>query len=192
MHWMAEKAAIFLIKHGAPEDEREVYVYVLETMLSVACMIVGFIVLGLLTGQLWIIAIWQVSLLSLRMPMGGYHATSHLRCQLMSFSFAILCLLLIPHVPAAICIALSVATAVIAWIIAPVVHVDQPQSPKERARARVFALLIAAAELLAVCLLCGLGAPGWIAATIATGGACASFPALYAHIRAAVAQRVRA
>lgn len=76
------------------EKDFDVYVYAYEITLSETFNILGITLLSLIFGKIWLFLIFLLSFVPQRVHMGGYHASSHLKCHCVSFGIFIACVML--------------------------------------------------------------------------------------------------
>lgn len=76
------------------EKDFDVYVYAYEITLSETFNILGITLLSLVFGKIWLSLIFLLSFVPQRVHMGGYHASSHLKCHCVSFGIFIACVML--------------------------------------------------------------------------------------------------
>src|SRR5690606_22865170 len=62
------------------EEDMEVYEYGLTLLIGTISKIIGFIIIGLLTGLLMEILVFIIFFSGLRLQAGGYHAKTVLNC----------------------------------------------------------------------------------------------------------------
>ena len=81
MHYLAKKITLFYIKKGKiEEDDREVYEYSFEMLISTIINFLIMIVGALITKRYWETALFTFSFLLFRKFFGGYHAKTHIGC----------------------------------------------------------------------------------------------------------------
>ncbi|MEG1608431.1 MAG: accessory gene regulator B family protein [Clostridia bacterium] len=88
----------FIRKNIINEDEREVYNYCFEIMLSTLMNLVVLIIIGVATKKYLETLIFCISFVMLRGSVGGYHAKRHITCLLsiVIIYFAVMAMLYIP------------------------------------------------------------------------------------------------
>lgn len=160
----------FMIRSGAPEEEREVYEYGLECTLNELVSDLILMAAAVLLHRVWQMILWIVVFNVLRVHVGGYHARTPAGCLIGSTLTGIVCVLAYPLLlHRRICIAFAMAACcLIIWRIAPVTHLNHPVTEarlrRVGKRARVLGGLlslfaVAAAERLPqsaalVCMTC--------------------------------------
>lgn len=143
---------VYLMKHElVPEEERGVYAYSLEVALSAAIFWLLLAALALFFGTIWPTVIYLGAFFFLRSAIGGYHASTHLRCSAISvvaYLGFIWCYARLSEGTTWIML-LSGAAVLLVFCFAPVDHPNKPFSTAERVhyrqqscrRALVFAAL---------------------------------------------------
>lgn len=119
----------------SPED-RDIYIYSFELLLSAIANLLVVVAMILLTGRVFSGMIFVATFLTLRQSVGGYHATTHLWCVLsfiVIFTVFLSIISMLPHVYYFSVIIGSLVLAVpIILFCAPVAHVNKPLSKNER------------------------------------------------------------
>lgn len=170
----AQKLTDYLCKQQIiKEEEKTIYYFCFEVVISTAYFWLIALALALLSGQVLESVVYLAAFTMMRSAAGGYHATSHWRCltlSAVSFVAFLLLELLLPEawllvvMPAAILYSLYVIGR-----YAPVDHPNNPFTVEERQRNRrkslgylggecvcLLLLLAVGQQHLAFCLLLGL------------------------------------
>ncbi|MFZ2540067.1 MAG: accessory gene regulator B family protein [Oscillospiraceae bacterium] len=94
---IAQKISYFFIDHKIITDEnREIYNYCFELLLSFIINSIILIVLSIITGKFVEMIFFVIGFMPLRLSCGGYHAKNHFRCcLLLTLFFSLFILLLI-------------------------------------------------------------------------------------------------
>lgn len=66
------------------EDNREIFQFGLEQLLILGLNIIMIIFIGILTGSVWKVVLFTTAFMMLRSYAGGYHASSQLKCFLLT------------------------------------------------------------------------------------------------------------
>jgi accessory gene regulator B len=161
---LAKKITDLLLARGADPENREIYAYAIEYILS---SIVSYGILLILAGIFNVLPTMLLFLLfwiPLRSNVGGLHAPSQGLCLLLSAVFGIGAVLLsIYFVPGIGALLILLALSIVGtFLIAPVIHPNHPVSEKRRLKGKKTARIIIVAES-AVILLCFLFFPHWVA-----------------------------
>ncbi len=78
---LAQRITDYLIqKNVIEEQDKEIYVYGFDLMVSGLLNILLVLLAGLVSGKLWQAVIFIFIMVSVRMFIGGYHADTHLMC----------------------------------------------------------------------------------------------------------------
>ena len=89
----------YLLKSGTiPRDLFDVYVYGIELLLSFIISVGTILLLGLLSNNLIISVTYLIVFIFTRKYVGGYHASTHLNCQICSLVVFIIVWLLTNHI----------------------------------------------------------------------------------------------
>ncbi len=169
--WLSRKLAGAMVDAGAASKEnREVYEYGLEILLSTAASVVCVLLAGAVLGKLLETLAFLVVFIALRSVAGGFHAATHLRCFLLTMAAYAASIALGFAMPVAhagwVAIAVATAALILVAMLAPAPHENRPAGATELRRFRVMSLLIAAVEAVAVVILAlsGLAAAALAAA----------------------------
>lgn len=159
--WLSEKmAGLFVGSGAANEEDRDVYVYGMDVLLSTALSILCILAIGILIGKGIETLLYILLFTVLRSAAGGFHANTHWGCFLIMLGSYGIMLALLTFLPLEACrwaaLPLAVASLAVVAVLAPAPHENRPVSAKELKRFRRLSLWLAFAEVLAVllCLLC--------------------------------------
>ena len=174
----------YLIKHKmVPEDEREIYAYSLEVALSAAIFWLMMAVLTLIFGRIGSTVIYLSVFFFLRGAIGGYHASTHLRCSAVSVVVYLGFIWCYAHLSegTAWIVLLSGVAVLLIFCFAPVDHPNKPFSTAERAHYRLQSCKRAGLFLVLQAILL---ANGWTASAfcVAFGAAQAAVFMLIAYL----------
>ena len=163
---LAIKITDLLVARGADPENKEVYAYAIEYILS---NIVSYGMLLILAGIFNVLPTMLLFLLfwiPLRSNIGGLHAPSQALCLLLSAIFGIGAVLLaIYFVPGITMLLIFIALSIIVtFLIAPVIHPNHPVSEKRRLKGKKTARIVVIAESVII-LLCFTYLPHWVAST---------------------------
>lgn len=136
------------------EKDVPVYRYGLEAIYSSTLELVSILFLAVIVGNLWQTVAFFLAFIPLRVYAGGYHASTRLRCFLVSLVvygvFAVALIL----VPAAWYRMLALAGCVLSgWVVwrrAPVVHHNHRVTPAARQNYRRISRVICGIEVLLI------------------------------------------
>lgn len=159
----ASLADVFIKSGAAREEDRDVYVYGLDVLISTAANILCMLAIGILIGRALQAALFLLFFSVLRSASGGYHADSHLVCFLILLAAFAASMALLALLPRQACLwlapALAALSAVAVALLAPAPHPNRPVSACEIVKFRMLSRAIAGAEAAAVLLCLILNAP---------------------------------
>ena len=145
MHYLAKKITLFYIKKGKiEEDDREVYEYSFEMLISTIINFLIMIVGALITKRYWETALFTFSFLLFRKFFGGYHAKTHIGCISIFFMIRLDARLL--SIIAMIICSLSIIPVL---LLSPVSH---PNNPIDKNRIKMYNIVSIFLVLLVVIL----------------------------------------
>lgn len=182
---LSEMLADALVGSGAArEEDRDIYVYGMDVLLSTAANIICILALGILIGRTLETLLFMSFFTVLRSAAGGFHANTHFKCFLIMLAAYALAMALSVLVPLDACrwVSLPIAAAAAATVaaLAPVAHENRPVSAGELVKFRKLSLWIAALEVCAValCVALSAGIPAF-AASLGMLASAASLAAVY-------------
>lgn len=80
---LAQRISLFFISKGTiREDERQIYDYCFEIMLSTILNFCSVIVIAIITKTVFFTLCFIVGFMIIRATAGGYHAETHMACLL--------------------------------------------------------------------------------------------------------------
>jgi len=155
------KISSFFAVHGIiPEEDREVYAYSFEVLLSTAISFLFLATGAIISQTVLYTASFLIGFIPLRRIAGGYHAKNHIRCFLiLTFTYAVF-LTLIFSIPVGylrlVIILCALLSAFLIFIIAPSEDSNNPLSKekviklKKRCRITVigFVLLVGLLDII--------------------------------------------
>jgi len=133
---MSRNISSFFITQGIiQEDDREVYVYSFEVLLSASASFLTLIILAFLSHTVLETALYLLGFIPLRQIAGGYHAPNHFRCYITMLSVYALFLLLLFFVPVEFIfpalILCGILSTVLVFVFAPSEDSNKPLSSEE-------------------------------------------------------------
>jgi accessory gene regulator B len=161
---LAQKLTDAFVSRGADPENKEIYAYAIEYILSnivsYGLLLILATILHVLPTMLLFLLFW----IPLRTNMGGLHAPSQALCLALSALFGVgavfLAIYCIPGIVVlSICLAASI---IVTFKIAPVIHPNHPVSEKRRLKGKKIARVIIIAES-AVIIFCFILFPYWVA-----------------------------
>lgn len=142
-----------MVKNGAPKDQEEVYIYALECSLNELASDLFLLVLAAVLGRVWEMVTWIVVFNILRLNVGGYHASTPLRCILLSTLLGVACTLIYPVLMGrnVLTIVLAVFCMAAVFAVAPVMNQRHPLSQQRQERAKKTARILSAVLTVGIC-----------------------------------------
>ncbi|MEI6579834.1 MAG: accessory gene regulator B family protein [Eubacteriales bacterium] len=133
---MSKKISSFFISNNIiKEEDKEVYEYSLEILLSTLLNFAAVIILAIFTGKILEATLFVLGFIPLRALAGGYHASNHFRCFLIllfTYSMFLLTVFFIPvKVILAATIFLILSSILLIFILSPVEDSNKPLSKEE-------------------------------------------------------------
>lgn len=123
-------ACFFAEKNIIPPEEKNIYAYGYEIMISEAVNWIITIVIALFTGKIIETAVYMLSFMRLRGALGGFHANSHVGCIMISAIVYMACLGIVYLTPMNMYWMLIIAGLILhtglVLTIAPVAHPNKP------------------------------------------------------------------
>lgn len=139
------------------DDEREVYQYCIEVTISTVSYWASILICAVLLGKLWESVVYLGAFMVMRFCFGGYHASTHFRCALVSmasYGIFLTFIFLFPIDGYGLFAVMSwLITAVAGVVFAPVEHENRPFTAKEQKKFRKGSLL----SILLVSIILSIG-----------------------------------
>ena len=143
-------------KEGYTQDKIEVCTYGLELIISDIIAIFIVMIAAVFTNTVLYTITLLLVFASIRLQAGGFHASSHLKCNLLFFAAYAVSVLLVKFIPINITKYLIIIEII---VYAPVAHPNKPVSKKKkkkkkcRYRSLIMAIVFSVASIiLSVCL----------------------------------------
>lgn len=164
---LAEDIAFLLIKHKIVDiEQRDVYIYGLEVILLNGGLLIAFLIISLLCGEMINFWAYLIFFLPLRIFSGGYHAETSERCFILStlmFGASIVASKLIPLLyifnTGKIIGAVSV---LVILVLAPLINENNPLNHQQQRRNRITLYTLIFIDLVFFILSCNYA---WMIAT---------------------------
>ena len=175
MEFLVRKATHFLTRHGAIDaQDEDIYEYGLYTLF---CDIIDFsvtLVLAILLKRVVQSVLYYIAFIGLRRLCGGYHATTRIRCFIISMVTYVISigLIFLSQPMPWLCLIFVPVSVLIIFLFAPVGHENNPLSPGEQQRMRRNGRLYCVGLSVMTLLCFGLtfaALPGWAPLSIAYG-----------------------
>jgi accessory gene regulator B len=190
--WLSGKLTDALQGSGAISgDDRDVYVYGLDVLLSTALNILCVLAAGLLLGRIPETLVYMLCFIVLRSAAGGYHANTHFVCLLILLAAygASMALLMLLPLSGLFAVIFSAASLAAVLILAPAPHENRPVSGRELKKFRRLSIYIALVEAGAASTL-ALPAPA-LALCVSLGMLTSAVSLGAAHISGVSGRRVK-
>lgn len=147
IHRLAESIAYFYGKNANySNDKIEVCTYGLELIISDLIVFLIAILVSIITKTFIDTILLLGTFILLRHQLGGFHASSHFRCNIIFFIAYILAVIAIKYIPPEIIkylvIIIGVFSEVIAFIYAPVEHPNRPISERKKVKFKKIGVIL--------------------------------------------------
>jgi len=147
-------ADLLSANHIIKEDDKEIYAYGIEVILSTVINLALIVVIGICLGYFTETAIFILSFASLMVYAGGYHARTHAGC-IATFTLIYLANIgIVSITPDWLKGPISIGAAILAyvyiWINAPIEHKNRPFEGDEYNRFKGICRIILVIEFIAV------------------------------------------
>lgn len=148
---ISKKMSSYFIKRGdIVEEEREVYDYYFEIMLSTVLNALFLIICGIMFNDLVNTILFIIGFVIFRTVSGGFHASSHMKCFLTLASVFFVLIIMLEFVPEQwmniLTIIFLLVSTLLIYFVAPVEHKNNPldENTKEKLKksAQILSVLI--------------------------------------------------
>ncbi len=156
---IAEDITFLLIKNKIVEiEKREIYIYGLEVILLNGGLLITFLIISLLCGEMVNFLAYLIFFLPMRLFSGGYHAETSERCFILSsimFGASIAVSKLIPLLYISNTGKIIGAVSVIViLVLAPLINENNPLNQTQRRRNRIILCILLFIDLVLYILSC--------------------------------------
>lgn len=156
---LAEDITFLLIKNKIVEiEKREIYIYGLEVILLNGGLLITFLIISLLCGELLNFFAYLIFFLPMRLFSGGYHANTSERCFILStlmFGVSIAASKLIPLLYISfIGKIIGAVSVIVILVLAPLINENNPLSQQQRKRNRIIICTLLLFDLVFFILSC--------------------------------------
>ena len=153
MHYLAKRITLFYMKKGKiEEDDREVYEYSFEIIISNIINFLLMLVGDLVTKRYWETALFTFSFLVFRKFLGGYHAKTHIGCismLIIMYLAMIFMLELDVRILSIIAMIICIVSIIPVLLLSPVSH---PNNPIDKNKLKLYNIVSIVLVLLVVIL----------------------------------------
>lgn len=179
-----------LIIVGLNPDNREIYVYAIESILNSTAIFGTIILLGAISQNMRFALAWMAFFLPVRHTSGGSHASSHLSCYVISVIIGVICMVLPKYFSSAFWLVLVgiVFSIIVVFKCAPVLHENHPMSQNRITRMRQLAKRIVILESIIV-IACSPFIPGELYFSAMLGILTATGSTLIGYIQNVIKER---
>ena len=141
---MVDRWVDTMIKNGADEKKRQIYAYGLECTANEIASDILLLSCAVISGRVWEMVVWIIVFNLLRVNVGGFHASTPMRCIVGSTLLGIACTNLYPYLIGRKVLenVLSVLCICIVIIISPVLNMRHPVMEHRRQIARKRAIFL--------------------------------------------------
>jgi len=148
---VSKKMSSYFIKRGdILEEEREIYDYYFEIMLSTIINALFLVVFGIVFKNFINTLLFMIGFIIFRMVSGGFHASSHLKCFFTLAAVFSVLILTLEFVPISwlniLTILFLLASTLLIYFISPVEHknnpLDEKTKQKLKKRAQILSIVV--------------------------------------------------
>lgn len=140
-HRISQSIAYFLLRKSFISEEKiNVYIYGFEIIISDALLILGLLIIMMIFNLTLEMCAFLIVFITLRHQAGGYHASNHLKCNIIfvtAFGIVILLLKILSlNAMNCCCLITSFAGLILIYILAPIESPNKPVSKERMCRYR--------------------------------------------------------
>lgn len=156
---LAEDIAFLLIKNKIADiEKREIYIYGLEVILLNGGLLIAFLIISLLCGEMINFVAYLIFFLPLRLFSGGYHAETSERCFILStiiYGISVAVTKFLPILYKDFYWQISGIIAVsVTLFFAPLINKNNPLNKSQQKRNRIIVCLLLITDLVFFILCC--------------------------------------
>lgn len=140
-------------KSELDQSKKSIYQYGTELTISTAAAVASILLLAALLGNLLWGIIFLIVFISLRLPGGGYHASTYRNCFILTnsvFLVSFVISLVLLRTPTVTRYVLLLASCFVIWILAPIPNAHHPVSERTFRKNKILVRGMATAGLLLV------------------------------------------
>lgn len=144
---ISKKMSSYFIKRGdIAEEEREIYDYYFEIMLSTVLNALFLIICGILFNNIINTILFMIGFVIFRTVSGGFHASSHMKCFFTLASVFFVLIIILKFVPVqwinVLTIIFLLISTLLIYFIAPVEHKNNPLDENTREKLKKSAQIL--------------------------------------------------
>ena len=170
---------------GLDDTKRDVLRYGMEVFLSLACFVVGALIIGVHSGRLGCVLLFLVGFMPLRCVVGGYHASSSEKCLVLSLGMFAAVLTIHPHFTVASLTVVTAISALLVFVLAPICLQRGPRPSKQVHRLHQRSMWVTVVHIFVVVVLAFFSFSS--ASMVATSYLFAAFSLLVSAIQSDIA-----
>ena len=170
---------------GLDDTKRDVLRYGMEVFLSLACFVVGALIIGGYNGRMGCVLLFFVGFMPLRCAVGGYHASSSETCLCLSLGMFAAALTTYPHFTVASLTVVTAISTLLVFVLTPICLQRSTRPSKQVHRLQKRSMWITAVHVFAVAALAFYSFSS--ASMVATSYAFAAFSLLVSAIQSDIA-----
>lgn len=158
-HNLAEDIAFLLIKNKIADiEQRDIYIYGLEVILLNVSLMIVFLIISLLCGEMMNFWAYILFFIPIRTFSGGYHAETSERCFILStimYGVSIAASKFLPMMyTSALWRSIGIVSILIILALSPLVNENNPLSKKQKKRNRIIVCTLLIIDLVFFILSC--------------------------------------
>lgn len=142
-------ARVLYERCNLPDDRWNVYVYGTELLLSTTLAAFSILLISLLAGELFSGILFIIIFVSLRVFVGGFHASTYRNCFLLTngvFLIALVASMLLEKFETSILVCSLIPSVGIIWMLAPISNPHHPLSKEAHKRNKIAGQALAGIE----------------------------------------------
>lgn len=142
-------ARVLYERCNLPDDRWNVYVYGTELLLSTTLAAFSILLVSLLAGELFSGILFTIIFVSLRVFVGGFHASTYRNCFLLTngvFLIALVASMLLEKFETSILVCSLIPSVGIIWMLAPISNPHHPLSKEAHKRNKIAGQALAGIE----------------------------------------------
>ena len=156
---LAEDITFLLIKNKIVDiEEREIYIYGLEVILLNGGLLITFLIISLLCGEIVNFLAYLVFFLPMRLFSGGYHAETSERCFILSTIMYGISITVSKFIPLLYISntgkIIGVISVIVILVLAPLINKNNPLNEAQRKRNRIILCTLLFIDLVFYILIC--------------------------------------